>query len=308
MDAASRNLVGHKVKTAPEIARLIGPLPREKKVIMCHGTFDIVHPGHVRHLLYAKSKAAILIASLTADEHIMKANFRPFVPQDLRAFNLAALECVDYVLIDADPKPLKNIAIIQPDYFAKGYEYTKSGLNPRTAEEQAVVTSYGGEVIFTPGDVVYSSSHIIETDPPAIATEKLMALLDAEKLSFDDLRRGLREIRRLQGARDRRHDHRQLHAVHHDRRHDQDADDERALRGAAGLRRRRRHRRDTSESRRRRRDVLDGARPRQARTICARHPAGRRRQMPADHRPDAADHEQERDRSRRLSAAQGRQG
>jgi rfaE bifunctional protein kinase chain/domain/rfaE bifunctional protein nucleotidyltransferase chain/domain len=194
MDAASRNIVGHKVKTAQDIAALIGPRPRDKKVIMCHGTFDIVHPGHVRHLLYAKSKADLLIASLTADEHIMKANFRPFVPQELRAFNLAALECVDYVVIDADPKPLKNIAIIQPDYFAKGYEYTKNGLNPRTAEEQAVVNAYGGEVIFTPGDVVYSSSHIIETDPPAIATEKLMALLDAEKLSFDDLRRGLQKL------------------------------------------------------------------------------------------------------------------
>ena len=44
---------------------MIGPRPREKKVIMCHGMFDIVHPGHMRHLLYAKSKADLLIASLT---------------------------------------------------------------------------------------------------------------------------------------------------------------------------------------------------------------------------------------------------
>ena len=54
-------------------AALIGPRPREKKVIMCHGTFDLVHPGHLRHLLYAKSKADILVASLTADAHITKA-------------------------------------------------------------------------------------------------------------------------------------------------------------------------------------------------------------------------------------------
>src|SRR5712692_1191189 len=103
MDEASQKIVSHKVKTAKEIAQLVGARPRGKKVIMCHGTFDIVHPGHVRHLLYAKSKCDILIASLTADAHILKANFRPFVPQELRAFNLAALEVVDFVIIDNEP-------------------------------------------------------------------------------------------------------------------------------------------------------------------------------------------------------------
>ena len=75
MDDASKSLVSHKIKTAAEIAALIGAPPRGKKVVMCHGTFDIVHPGHVRHLLYAKSKADMLVASLTADAHITKAQF-----------------------------------------------------------------------------------------------------------------------------------------------------------------------------------------------------------------------------------------
>src|SRR5258707_15544962 len=122
MDEASRKFLSHKVKTVGELIGLVGPRPRGKKVIMCHGVFDIVHPGHVRHLLYAKSKGDLLVASLTADAHIAKANFRPFVPQELRAFNLAALEAVDFVVIDNDPTPIKNIATIQPDYFAKGYE------------------------------------------------------------------------------------------------------------------------------------------------------------------------------------------
>lgn len=195
IDEASRKIVSHKIKTAKEIAAIIGSPPRKKKVIMCHGTFDIVHPGHVRHLLYAKSKGAVLIASLTADAHVAKANFRPYVPQELRAFNLAALEVVDYVVIDSDSTPIKNIGIIQPDYFAKGYEYTKEGLHPRTAEEKVAVESYGGELLFTPGDIVYSSSHIIETEPPAIATEKLMALLEAENLSFEDLKSALNNLK-----------------------------------------------------------------------------------------------------------------
>src|SRR4051794_25494211 len=92
-----------KIKTPRDLLQIIGPRPRPRSVIMCHGVFDLVHPGHVRHLMYAKSKADILVTSLTCDTHIAKANFRPFVTQELRAMNLAALEAVDYVIIDEDP-------------------------------------------------------------------------------------------------------------------------------------------------------------------------------------------------------------
>jgi rfaE bifunctional protein kinase chain/domain/rfaE bifunctional protein nucleotidyltransferase chain/domain len=194
MDEPSRSIVSHKVKAARDIANLVGERPRDRRVIMCHGTFDIVHPGHVRHLLYAKSKADVLVASLTADAHIVKGQLRPFVPQELRAFNLAALECVDYVVIDNDPTPIKNIGIIKPDFFAKGYEYSRNGLQPRTSEEKLAVEAYGGELLFSPGDIVYSSSAIIETEPPSIATEKLMALLDAEGLTLEDLRQAVSNL------------------------------------------------------------------------------------------------------------------
>lgn len=187
MDQTSKRLVGHKIKTVEQLCAIIGPRPRQKKVIMCHGTFDVVHPGHIRHLLYAKTKGDILVASLTSDEHIQKANFRPYVPEDLRAINLAALEVVDYVIVDHEPTPLKNLGMIRPDYFAKGYEYYSSGINPKTQEEMQVLETYGGEVIFTPGDIVYSSSALIELAPPKIATEKLMTLMEAEGISFKDL-------------------------------------------------------------------------------------------------------------------------
>lgn len=178
-----------KVKTLAQLREAIGERPRKRPVVMCHGVFDLVHPGHIRHLVYAKEKAGILIASLTADEHIKKAHYRPFVPQDLRALNLAALEMVDYVIIDPNPTPLEHISILQPDYFAKGYEYNSGSINPKTAEEMEALKSYGGEVLFTPGDIVYSSSHLIETGPPDIAIEKLLTLMEAEGLTFDSLRR-----------------------------------------------------------------------------------------------------------------------
>ena len=176
-----------KITTPEELRDILGPRPRETKAIMCHGTFDVVHPGHIRHLIYAKSKADILIASLTCDAHVTKGDFRPYVPDDLRAMNLAVLEVVDYVIIDREATPLKNIGIIQPDYFAKGYEYGDGGIRPETREEMGVLDAYGGEMIFTPGDIVYSSTALIEMGAPKISTHKLALLMEMEKVSFADL-------------------------------------------------------------------------------------------------------------------------
>lgn len=183
-----------KIKTPQKIAEAIGPHPRKKKVIMCHGVFDIVHPGHVRHLLYAKTKGEILIVSITADQHIYKGQIRPHVPENLRAINLAAFEMVDYVVIDEEATPIKNLGLIQPDYYAKGYEYVENGANPKTQEEIEVLEKYGGEMIFTPGDIVYSSSQFINMFPPKICEEKLLMLMQTEGISFDDLRETVKNL------------------------------------------------------------------------------------------------------------------
>src|SRR5436190_7224465 len=138
---SKQNDFRRKIKTREELKAAIGPRPRARSVIMCHGTFDLVHPGHIRHLMYAKSKADVLVASLTSDSHIDKANFRPFVPQDLRTMNLAALEVVDYVVVDENPTPIDNIKYLQPDFFAKGYEYSSEGVHPKTRDEYTVLES-----------------------------------------------------------------------------------------------------------------------------------------------------------------------
>ena len=87
MDKESKDLINHKINTVKDLTNLLKKDRINKKVIMCHGTFDIVHPGHIRHLLFAKNKADILVVSLTADKHITKGNMRPFVPEEMRAFN-----------------------------------------------------------------------------------------------------------------------------------------------------------------------------------------------------------------------------
>ena len=98
-----------KIVNLKTLKKILGKRPRKEKVILCHGNFDVVHPGHVRHLTYAKSKADKLIVSITADKFIQKGIYRPFVPQNIRAINLAAFEMVNYVVIDSNKKPLKLI-------------------------------------------------------------------------------------------------------------------------------------------------------------------------------------------------------
>ncbi len=177
----------NKIKTIDELTATLGPHNgRNITVVMCHGVFDIVHPGHLRHLMFAKEHADILVASLTADEHIKKANIRPYVPEQLRALNLAAFEFVDYVVIDRNPTAIQNIELLQPNYFAKGYEYAGNA-NEKTREELAAVEAYGGEILFTPGDVVYSSSALIEASPPNLAVESLMVTMDQYGVSFSQL-------------------------------------------------------------------------------------------------------------------------
>jgi len=195
MDTHSiRERFSHKIKSIDEVRAVVGVYPREKSVVMCHGTFDVVHPGHLRHLLYAKSKADVLVVSVTADVHVSKGELRPHVPQDLRAASLAAYEFVDFVVIDGNATPIENLRTLQPDFFVKGFDYSAGVVNPKTDEERETVTAYGGQMIFSPGDFVLSSTRLIRSAPPDILYERLLSVMDRAKITFDDLRRTLASV------------------------------------------------------------------------------------------------------------------
>lgn len=188
----------NKILSANEILKKIGEFPRTKKfkVSMCHGVFDLVHPGHIRHLTFTKSKSSILIVSITSDIHVKKAELRPYVPQKLRAENLAALEFVDYVLIDKNETPIENLKKIKPDFFVKGYEYiTAKKNNSKTNEEKKILENYGGKFLFTPGDYVLSSSNIIENENPDLSLIKLKSLMEGEKISTKEILQTLNKFK-----------------------------------------------------------------------------------------------------------------
>lgn len=162
--------------------------------MQCHGCFDIVHPGHIRHLRQARSLGDVLLVSITGDPAIRKGTGRPLIPEELRAENLAALDCVDLVYIDPNATALNLLGAVQPDVYVKGKEYETNN-DPRFQAERSAVEAGGGRVVFSSGDVVFSSTTLISAleasvDPyhqrlvqlandPALAGESLYRLVSA---------------------------------------------------------------------------------------------------------------------------------
>ena len=135
---------------------------RGQRLVMCHGTFDLIHTGHIRHLQRAKGEGDVLLVTLTADEYVNKGPGRPVFDENLRAETLAALACVDFVAIDYEPAAVKAIARLRPHVYAKGVEYRASAddVTGNIERERSAVEACGGEILFT-DEITFSSSNLL---------------------------------------------------------------------------------------------------------------------------------------------------
>lgn len=131
-------------------------------VAQCHGCFDLVHPGHIRHLKEAADQADLLLVSITTDASVGKGEGRPLFPEHLRAENLAALSFVDAVCVNTEPTAEGLLARTKPNVYVKGREY-ESNDDPRFAAERQAVERAGGRVVFTSGDLVFSSTALVRS-------------------------------------------------------------------------------------------------------------------------------------------------
>ena len=186
-----------KIKERSNLKEILDKEKQNGKVIVqCHGCFDIVHPGHIRYLKFAKEQGDILVVSVTADHVVNKGYDRPYVPQDLRAENLAVLEFVDYVCIDDGTSAEEILSLFKPDIYIKGKEF-EHDYTGRIGRERRLVESYGGKVVFSSGDVVYSSTYIIEEqrDKINIDDEKLELLCKRNNIHEEKLLKIINEFR-----------------------------------------------------------------------------------------------------------------
>jgi len=189
-----------KIKNLNNLARIISSLKKNnKKIVHCHGVFDLVHLGHIRHFNLAKKEGDILVVTLTRDKYVKRGPGRPIFNENLRAEMLASISIIDYVAIVDSPTAVEAIKILKPDFYVKGSDYkdkTKD-FTGMIGDEEVAVNSIGGRLIFT-DDITFSSSSLInnflEVYPPEILNY-LKAI--REKYTIDDISEKLNSLKGL---------------------------------------------------------------------------------------------------------------
>ena len=88
-----------------------------KKIVLCHGVFDLLHVGHIKHFKKSKSLGHILVVTLTADKFVNKGPNKPTFDENLRAESLASLDVVDYVCINNFKTSINILKKIRPDFY-----------------------------------------------------------------------------------------------------------------------------------------------------------------------------------------------
>jgi D-glycero-beta-D-manno-heptose 1-phosphate adenylyltransferase len=155
-----------KVQLLPDMETTAGEMRRRgQRLVFTNGCFELLHVGHIRYLQAARQLGDALLVGLNSDTSVrqIKGAPRPLVPEAERAEVLAALACVDYVVIFSEPTAGTLVAALRPDVYVKGGDYAVVGKGEplsavpglKVAPEMHVVQTYGGEIVVLP----YSSGH-----------------------------------------------------------------------------------------------------------------------------------------------------
>jgi len=155
-----------KIVKLNDLSKIINNLKsKNKSVVHCHGVFDLVHPGHIKHLESAKREGDILVVTITPDKYVNKGPGRPIFNEQLRAETLAALQCVDYVSINKWPIAIETIKLLKPNIYVKGKEYANQNndLTGKIVDEEQAIVDVGGRIHFT-DDITFSSSSLINSN------------------------------------------------------------------------------------------------------------------------------------------------
>ena len=133
-----------------------------KRLVQCHGAFDLLHPGHIKHFQAAKVMGDVLVVTVTADRFIRKGRGRPAFTQQLRAESIAALRVVDFVAIADWPTGVEAIEHVRPHLYVKGQDYVdrSKDISGVIAAEESAAQRCGGKLVFT-HEVQFSSTKLL---------------------------------------------------------------------------------------------------------------------------------------------------
>ena len=141
-----------KVLTLEKLVEVVRQIQEGKRAVaMCHGCFDILHSGHLRHFEAARAMADALVVTITPDHFVNKGPNRPVFTEEQRSELIAGLEAVDWVAINRWNSAVETIRLVRPNLFVKGHEYEHHAqqVNPNFFAEAKAVEEVGGHVAFT---------------------------------------------------------------------------------------------------------------------------------------------------------------
>jgi rfaE bifunctional protein nucleotidyltransferase chain/domain len=156
MDAAARG----RVVTDREVEQLVAEDRRAgRSIALANGCFDVLHVGHVRYLEGASREADRLVVAINDDDsvRVLKGPGRPILPGPARAELVAALRCVDYVVLFPEPTVERLLRRLVPDVHCKGTDYTVE-----TVPERDVVRAYGGRTVIVGDPKDHSTRELID--------------------------------------------------------------------------------------------------------------------------------------------------
>ena len=154
-----------KIVQLEEMEQIIAELKiKGFKIVHCHGVYDLLHPGHIKHFEAAKRFGDVLVVTITADKFVNKGPGRPVFNETIRSESIAALESVDYVAINFNPYATTAIEAIKPDFYVKGQDYSKleDDFTKGIYIEKDKTEEFGGQLVFT-NEIQFSSSKLINT-------------------------------------------------------------------------------------------------------------------------------------------------
>jgi rfaE bifunctional protein nucleotidyltransferase chain/domain len=154
--------MSEKILDADRLATIADSLRAQgRKLVLTNGCFDLLHAGHVRYLQAARALGDALVVAINGDDsvRVLKGEGRPLNTEGDRAEVVAALDCVDYVVIFPEVRVTRLIEKVRPSIYVKGGDYTPASLDP---EERAALEKIGTEIRIVPFEPGHSTSGLIE--------------------------------------------------------------------------------------------------------------------------------------------------
>jgi len=172
---------------------------KKKRVVLCHGVFDLLHVGHIYHFEEAKEHGDLVIVSVTPDKYVNKGPNRPAFNEENRLRALAALQVIDYVVLNKFPTATTIIKELKPNIYCKGkdYKFHKDDITGEIKNEINAVKKVGGKIIYTKSILFSSSGLINKFSETNLSQHKKMIEKLKRKYSFIKINKMIESFNKL---------------------------------------------------------------------------------------------------------------